>query len=1481
MIVATLSEIYILLLIQTSQNSPLEIHKTDFIFKTNDKIITSITSTSENRIFVAGENNNIWELNYENSKSFFGFGKKSTKISRQSQSFFEKIFPFSFYYPKYSYFSKLIVDNTRHLLYALNYYSNNENIFDIDNIYDSCISIYDLGSDGNSFEKIGQINQETLIENFRQSLFGMNLNPNNYIITDIIPFRRNEMKFNHLLIITRNGIKIFIKFDVIIDEKKYPNEDFIMNINSNKIYRKRIVPRFSINEKAIPQPKIINYKLNSLGEKIPCPPFEKIYYINNKCFVHVKDENQKCSYIDVHENDLSDLIKNENFFIPSNLQKQKEIISNVYTFDINKKLYGIYKLNEYSSLIECDINSLLKRSDYSNFIYPNIKYLDCEERFSYTCMHEYAYQFFTAPEEYFLMLSDEIIEIVRMRPIDHLVSIIASNNNNNINIANIQNNENNQVDLFENFLNNYGFIETGVMLFYIMINKSCSFYSKINQVFRNNIGNELNEDIYPKGFIEIKNNENIIQRAEKCFLKTFEYSMKNIEKVFFQKEKELISQMQNNFIQTNQKIPNFTSTTLIYEKYKIRNYISYIFLLFISRYVRLFWEEPLYTMNKINSLYNENQYFISDTIKLHQIHFLRNIFINISLQIKSMKDSLFQRGNKIDGSIRKIISEINKKISKPNQENKQRGINGNLNPILISNNNDIENNSIDINTIQEISNLYNFGNFQKEIETILSSIDKLIELLSFIEMVYSTVSLKQILETKNLIEIIKLKFKDIFNKNMPYVIQALLEELFGVILNEFDYVTVGNKLNELSKKCPDILSINEIELIKANLLLKISKNIHQDEISRRNIINKAIQLLLANPENIKINQIVEFLSHNNEVKPIIQLCVVKAMFLIEKISNDNYNNLGGEEKMKKKNEINENNEIFLMDSKENDLKEYQKCLYIILRLLDEIQKGILNDKYDTKINKKFSNPQYMKNLLEGKTKNELLQMRNEIITTILTYNAKFIHELLFDYLKSKNLIEELNSINSPYVEGYLNNQINQEKEDPEKYINLYKFYLNSKNYEASTRILLQLINFDNDKIKEINDDKNYISLKQRIEFTKQLIYSLTMQLEESNYLEDKIIAEDKKREIISIKERILDFQSTLLIQNDIYNYLCKAYKNLDIRLNENDKENANELQEQLNSTEEALIFLDRKIYDLNQLYYDFSKKFKILDMNFRIYFEFEKKGNEVPQNEIYENYNNYFNFISNSAEKELIFPGICFDTFSLIFITLVEGKTKYESFYYMLKNNGYKNLLEKFIPLEMIIDNIEKLNCECIFENKIFDNGDNYLLRASLPYDGNYNIFWFICFLKDKVSLPLWFIYQYYEKISKNIITYNHKLFFYILKSSIIKYWCEEIDSFLKNYERKRKGSSNQAYNDYLNFKSKYNDLLLTVKEMYDSEELNKIFSVIISPQKYQSIKEFIDAIIHYLSDIIEKINKLGDDKSYFSNLDLIDKSSLLSKDYK
>ena len=99
--------------------------------------------------------------------------------------------------------------------------------------------------------------------------------------------------------------------------------------------------------------------------------------------------------------------------------------------------------------------------------------------------------------------------------------------------------------------------------------------------------------------------------------------------------------------------------------------------------------------------------------------------------------------------------------------------------------------------------------------------------------------------------------------------------------------------------------------------------------------------------------------------------------------------------------------------------------------------------------------------------------------------------------------------------------------------------------------------------------------------------------------------------------------------------------------------------------------------------------------------------------------------------------------------------------------------------------------------------------------------------------------------------------------------------------KEEKKNTSNQNYNDFINFKNRYNDLLYCVKQLNESEELNRIYSVIISHQKFQCIKEFIDAVKNYLLEIIQKINKLGDERSYLSNLDLIDKSSLISKDYK
>ena len=68
-----------LLLIDLRSDNSIEIHKTDFIYDVKGDIVTAFASTITNRVFVAGKNNTVFELEYENTRSFFGFGKKAKK----------------------------------------------------------------------------------------------------------------------------------------------------------------------------------------------------------------------------------------------------------------------------------------------------------------------------------------------------------------------------------------------------------------------------------------------------------------------------------------------------------------------------------------------------------------------------------------------------------------------------------------------------------------------------------------------------------------------------------------------------------------------------------------------------------------------------------------------------------------------------------------------------------------------------------------------------------------------------------------------------------------------------------------------------------------------------------------------------------------------------------------------------------------------------------------------------------------------------------------------------------------------------------------------------------------------------------------------------------------------------------------------------------------------------------------------------------
>ena len=1440
MLVATLKEIFLLLIDLRSDNS-IEIHKTDFIYDVKGDIITAFASTITNRVFVAGKNNTVFELEYENTRSFFGFGKKAKKINRAKQSVIERIFPFSFYFPKNNYYIKLAVDNTRHMLYALSHASNSDDVFDLDRAVDSSVAIFDLGCEGKDFMKIGDIDQGSISEAFREGVSGEDDERNMFLIVDIIPLDRATMKSNQLLIITRNGMRVYVRFDIEIDESIIKDEANTLNLDSNRIYRKRIIPRFSFTVKAVPEtrkkyygntpyqssyntnPEIVQHE-NSYG-------YDKITFFNAKSFIVHNDEVNEYKVIEVAEIDMKKIAKSETSpFSPSSLslsasyQKVSEEITPTLTFEKTISLLDIAQLPKNSFFSECDLNSLIKSINYDNFLFPNIKFLDMETHCSLGCMHEFATQLFLVPEEYLIMLSDKMIKLIRLRPIDKLFSIIITDSG--------------KFDEFENFINTYGTVETVVMLLMIMSNKNYIFYLKAN-VNQNESANSFTftSSSYTgpgsgREVVEIKNNEKIILVAEKFFIRTLSMTLASVTSVDKidgnnpESEKKMYD-MHGPTLNTFNPFTNENNgigTAFIDKQFKIGNFISHSMYLFISRICRLFYEESLFTKNEF-VLYDNTDFYLSDTLQLHQLRYIKSIFVSFIAKMKSLSDTLFQQASDIDVKTRKI------------------DVTGQYRTI--------------------IDNLFcDFSNFQNEYENLLLLAQSIVELLSFAEIVYDNVSLKKSLERKKLYEIIDIKFKDLLNKNYPFVLKALLEELFDAILVDNDYYTVSNKLKLISSMCPHIVNKSEIELIQAGLLLKLSKTQRQDDITKMNNVNRAVKLMLANPESIKIDKVCEILCENKEIRKLVELCVAKATHLHkEVVNNADVISLFNESN-------NETNNLSLtkasaktttLSIKEHTFTEYKNCIYLIFKLLSEVHYGILNDGVYN-LSQRSSNtvvPPFIAETLSVCTREELNRIQTEIIDAVLSYNAPFLHSLLFDHLKNENMLEDLNRINSPYVEAYLNSEATKSAASPRRFVDLYKFYLNAKNYDAAIRILLSLVNFDN----STTTDAEAVLLEDRVAYVKHLLFALSSAL--------GILEEDsqKKKVFIELKSKIIALESTLSIQLDIYRYLNRAIENL-----KNEEEN---FSAQIATTNEAILLLDRNVYNLDSLYFDFSKKFKIYQMNVKIYFEMFSKGIKVDEDEVKENLVSYLIMIKNNKNNVFLWPATSFLLFSQIFITFVEMKTQYNSFYSMLRENGFKNMLQDVIPITFIIEKVEKMNKEILFD----DEDEDFDLKSNMSYENDHNIFWFVIFLKHKAQLPLFYIFDEYTKVENEVGQNDLKflVFFNLIKLSIIKFWTENVQSFLINSTRKNRKISRQVLLDFNKFYEKESDLSEMIKRTYMLIN-KKDVKIMLNENKLNSLTKFLQKVESQFNAEMNNVINYNNMNKNNNNYEIIDSVSNISK---
>lgn len=421
----------------------------------------------------------------------------------------------------------MVVDNTRHLLYALVYFTNDDNsLFDTNTVIDSMVTVYDLGECGTGFQKIGEIVQATV----KKSFFEQNQSirkENNFVIMDIYPITRRESKYFNLVIVTKNGVRAYVSFDTYYSKLKIEKEVEIEQYDHNKICRLRPSMKYTMVIKSFAEPSnstvIEDVDYNStLRELQKTVSYNQIFYIDNKFLICYKDDFRSKAYIDVIEFDSAASIRQE-WSLPSDF-KSREIISNVIKFNFTKEIYSIQKLPQGFNT-PFDMTNMLKSFNYENNIPRNTNFLDSNYHYSFSCMHPFATQMFSSPEEFMVMTSSELIYIAKLRPIDVIFNLLTSD----LNQVQYQ-------EQFSRLVAENGLNETAFMLLNIMCNMNMIFYRKLDEDLMNTSDFGDNKSVHNKSSNmlmmdnnETKNNERLVDKATEQYIRLIDFTLKSKE----------------------------------------------------------------------------------------------------------------------------------------------------------------------------------------------------------------------------------------------------------------------------------------------------------------------------------------------------------------------------------------------------------------------------------------------------------------------------------------------------------------------------------------------------------------------------------------------------------------------------------------------------------------------------------------------------------------------------------------------------------------------------------------------------------------------------------------------------------------------------------------------------------------------------------------------------------------------------------------
>ena len=1440
------------------------IRKTDYIITFNETVLDLI-STANHRIFISTLNNKIYELDYsfEQNSYFDFFGPRSTlkAINKEKPIFFGLFADIKYIINStIEIIHKLKVDNTRNLLYALKYtIPKDEKTINLDKVIDSSVIIFDLGIDGKEFTKVKEISQEDLGD------YGLDFEFNNYnfyneddinennkliqksnIIVDITPLTRDKFKDYQLLVIKRNGHKIFLNFFIFEDDSKIKDQDEILKFNNSAFCRNRITESFKCDIKQINISKYNNFNPNSrqtiLYDIINYFPFCTFCYYKNN-ILKVEDENMEEYVLNVIEDNFANIASKENMRIFNKNEGLKETEELIFKSTTNnKQLYSITKLSDYNLEDSCGLGNLLKSAN-NYFVSKNIKYIDnsLTEPVTFNCMHEYAKQLFYSPEEYAMLFSDEFVIFQKLRPIDTLIEIMQYknyknnliNDKDNINInndissisekdfgPNLISNEisshrkrisipsllwnknklNNPFQInkdkiiaqkFNDFINIHGYIETTVMLLNIITNNNF-FYNIKNKIESPNIISNLDimadknnksysniksnerflnvEDLQtcyfnPYTLTKFKNDNQLMKMGQEFLMKLFLYAKQGID-IQINNYQNLLQNLLNN-LNLNKELfsvnnnnnnfrfrinNNFENNFIQNNLFEAKNFMSYGFILFLSRIVRLFWEENIFIRSKLYLQSDNYDFYIVNNLNQNQIMFIKNLLIKFINTINQYKIDFLQQASDITSKSNKLKNYLND-IDQFLNNNSGYIINEVKRKLSIEEQNILNQHKIFLNYFLSI---FNFQKFANDLDIIVSIANRIIEILNFLDTIYRINITRELKERKSY-NALKIKIKDLFKGNYPFVINELLQIIYELYLKEKNMEFASIKIQEIIQQCPNIVNKNDANAIEGNFILKFCNYNEMDNIDKIKYIKEAIEKINLNLLSVKIEEVVNYLSKFQDLQNIINFCLKKGKLLQSEINNNidrnpnkilslNNNDLSLFNINNKENEEENKNDINKIQLENNDT-EFYRCINIILTILYYLHKSYLHNSFENyiKINSpnmnKFSYPIYIANLLTNKSPNDYLEMENIILNLVFNEQYEYIHYNIINFLNENKMMNKLQEINSLSIEKYLNNQINLNNNSPQSLFSMFNFYFKNKNYSCATKILANLINYKNSVTNLNNENKNnnYVSLDDRITYVNTMLRTIELQIKDAEYIQ---LPEQKMKEIQEakeLKEKMINIRNILNIQNEIKSYLS-TYVNNTININ-NQNNNID-----LDNFIIAIHKLDNELISLNDLYQKYAKQFSIFDSCISILFEikFANTNNKVDTKEIRNIYCDYFcKFDDRTLEEN--WPFINFERFTRIFNTLIKEKTQYQNFYNMLQNNGMKNKYRDIIPLEFIIAIIESMNRRIIFYKDNFNHNDNYyLIKLRQNFSIRENPFWLISYLKEQIFLPYSFIFNAY-----------------------------------------------------------------------------------------------------------------------------------------